>query len=330
MEVSRRDFLKIVLATALGDSILLGYTGSADGQQNAQRRHPNKTDVRNAPSPLAIEKGLEGLIKDKIGKEVAAGNISPQDDISILIYDVNNDAELVRINASAQIDAASTSKALGAMVYFDQTSPQMCTHNPSEIKRDLELSLQTIGRDWQESIRAANRVTKRIGGPSAVNRVLHEKYGHIFRSTSIVDYIPENGSAYSDKISAEDYARFWLALWKNEFPCSGELKRLLKWRKPDEYHKKPLRIIESDSELPKYVRVVYNKTGTTERVKIDGGVAVFHINGQEQVYIIIGAAQGNADVKVLQGKNVPQSLRNIFKVVPEYIEATTRLVQHHN
>lgn len=301
----------------------------ADSKQKGPKHNIHRTIVRHASLPWTIEKGLDGLVKDEIRKEVAVGNISPQDDISIWIYDAKKNNELVNINASTQVDAASTSKALSGTIYFDQVSPQKCKYDPPKIRRNLELSLQTIGRDWRESIRAANRVTKRLGGPLSVNKVLHEKYGHIFRRTSIVKYIREDGKAYDDKISAEDYGRYWRALYRNEFPCSDELKRLLKWRKPDKHHKKPLRIIESDKKLPKYVEVVYNKSGTTKRVKIDGGIVKFHINGQEHVYIIVGAVQGNGDSKLLQGKNVPQALRNIFRVVPRYIEATTRTFQYN-
>ena len=291
---------------------------AAEYKPKGSVQHLNTASQARAKSPNAL--GLEEVIKKKIGTIKDSGKLLAHEEVSVVVHDVYQNMRLVSINPSSIMDAASTAKAVVALVNFHLVSKGDLIYD-DEIRNDLELALQKIGKAYRESNKAITRVMEKIGGPARIQRILDEEYGHIFSNTSIVEMIPEDGKTYGNKITAEDYARFWLALWRKELPFSDELSRLLEWSKPDQYHQKPLRIFDMWHKISSYAKLVVNKSGTTNRVISDGGVVVININGLEYPYVVVGIIQSayHKDTFKEWSERAVTTLRQLNMTVPHFI-----------
>ena len=117
-----------------------------------------------------------------------------------------------------------------------------------------------------------------------MDRLLKEKYGHIFRDTEIVEYIPWGGRTYKNKSSVHDYSRFLYALWDESLPGSDEIKRLMSLPNRD-------RIYTGAREVPKGTKV-YDKTGSTKH--LCGNMGILEVkgpDGKKYAYSLIGVIE---------------------------------------
>ena len=157
---------------------------------------------------------------------------------------------------------------------------------------------------------STNWVTRQVGGPRAVERILKQNYPGIFQETHLVEYIPANGRTYSNKASVHDYSRFLYALWNGELPGSREIKRLMAMPGSD-------RIYTGVKEVPKGTRV-YNKTGSTARVCGDMGIlSVKGADGKRYPYTLIGIIekQGRAPNYTAWIRSRSNVIRNVSGMV---------------
>jgi beta-lactamase class A len=145
----------------------------------------------------------------------------------------------------------------------------------SKSRRHMEKMIQRSNNP------STNWVMKQVGGPRAVQRILMQHYPEIFRDVHMVEYIPANGRTYLNKASIHDYNRFLYALWKDEIPRAGEIRRLMALPGAD-------RIYTGAKALPKGTEV-YNKTGSTAHLCGDMGILnVEGPDGKRYPYTIIG------------------------------------------
>ncbi|MEJ2309141.1 MAG: serine hydrolase [Gammaproteobacteria bacterium] len=217
-----------------------------------------------------LEAAVEGYIK-RLRRE---GKIADDERTGWAVYDFTTGEKLVTINENVQFQAASLIKPFVAAAFFQLVEQGDLIYG-SKSRRHMERMIQKSHNP------STNWVMKQVGGPRAVERILKQHYPEIFRDVHMVEYIPANGRTYLNKASIHDYNRFLYALWKDEIPRAGEIRRLMSLPGAD-------RIYTGARELPKGTEV-YNKTGSTAHLCGDMGILnVEGPDGKRYPYTIIG------------------------------------------
>ncbi len=217
----------------------------------------------------SFEKDIEAYIK-KMRKK---GNISKDEMTSWMVFDLARDKVLVDINADQTFQAASMIKPFVALAFFHKVKEGKIKYGPKS-RRKMEAMIQ------RSSNSATNWVMRTAGGPAACEKLLKQKYGHLFKKTKIVEYIPSGGRTYRNSALPSDYVRFLRALWKNELPYGKELRRLMALPGRDRLY--------SGTPIPRGT-LVYNKTGSTAHLCGDMGILVPRSkNGGRYPYVVVG------------------------------------------
>lgn len=228
-----------------------------------------KSPVVIGSSSSSVEQHIESLIKNLRRK----GRISSDERTGWVVYDLERDKTVVDINANSSFQAASMIKPFVALAFFNQVKKGKIKYGPKS-RAKMEAMIQ------RSSNSATNWVMRTAGGPAKVNRILNNEYGHIFKNTRIVEYIPAGGRTYRNKALPSDYVRFLRSLWNKELPYGKEMRRLMALPGRDRlYHGTP---------IPQGT-LVYNKTGSTAHLCGDMGIlAPRSTNGGRYPYAIVG------------------------------------------
>jgi len=217
---------------------------------------------------------LEAAVEDYINRLRRDGKLDSDERTGWSVYDFTTGEKLVTINEDQQFQTASLVKPFIAAAFFYKVKT-------GELKYDRQ-SRRQMERMIQHSNNAStNWVTRKVGGPQAVQRILKQQYPAIFQEIHLVEYIPAGGKTYRNKASVHDYSRFLYALWKEDIAGADEIKRLMALPGRD-------RIYTGVRGVPKGTRV-YNKTGSTARVCGDMGILnVKGTDGKWYPYTVIG------------------------------------------
>ena len=217
---------------------------------------------------------LEAAVEDYINRLRKDGKLDSDERTGWSVYDFTTGEKLVTINEDQQFQTASLVKPFIAAAFFYKVKT-------GELKYDRQ-SRRQMERMIQHSNNAStNWVTRKVGGPRAVQRILKQQYPAIFQEIHLVEYIPAGGKTYRNKASVHDYSRFLYALWKEDIAGAREIKRLMALPGRD-------RIYTGVRGVPKGTRV-YNKTGSTARVCGDMGILnVKGADGKWYPYTVIG------------------------------------------
>ena len=217
---------------------------------------------------------LEAAVEDYINRLRKDGKLDSDERTGWSVYDFTTGEKLVTINEDQQFQTASLVKPFIAAAFFYKVKT-------GELKYDRQ-SRRQMERMIQHSNNAStNWVTRKVGGPQAVQRILKQQYPAIFQEIHLVEYIPAGGKTYRNKASVHDYSRFLYALWKEDIAGAREIKRLMALPGRD-------RIYTGVRNVPKGTRV-YNKTGSTARVCGDMGILnVKGADGKWYPYTLIG------------------------------------------
>jgi beta-lactamase class A len=217
---------------------------------------------------------LEAAVEDYINRLRKDGKLGPDERTGWSVYDFTTGDKLVTINEDEQFQAASLVKPFIAAAFFFKVEKGELSYN-RESRRQMERMIQ------HSNNASANWVTRKVGGPRAVQRILKQQYPAIFKEIHLVEYIPAGGKTYRNKASVHDYSRFLYALWKEDITGAREIKRLMALPGRD-------RIYTGVRDVPKGTRV-YNKTGSTARVCGDMGILnVKGPGGKWYPYTVIG------------------------------------------
>jgi len=217
---------------------------------------------------------LEAAVEDYINRLRRKGKLDSDERTGWSVYDFTTGEKLVTINEDQQFQTASLVKPFIAAAFFYKVKK-------GELKYDRQ-SRRQMERMIQHSNNAStNWVTRKVGGPQAVQRILKQQYPAIFQEIHLVEYIPAGGKTYRNKASVHDYSRFLYALWKEDIAGADEIKRLMALPGRD-------RIYTGVRGVPKGTKV-YNKTGSTARVCGDMGILnVKGADGKWYPYTLIG------------------------------------------
>ncbi len=218
------------------------------------------------PMRDAINGHVQNLRKQKL--------IASDETTSWYVHTLHDNRTWAAINAERSLQCASMVKPYVALAFLHQVKRGRIVYGRVS-KGNLEAMIQrssNTATDWAIST---------LGGPAAVQRLLTSNYGNVLRETSIVETIPRNGRTYKNRSSARDYVRFSRALWKDEFPHSAEIKRLMALPGRD-------RLYTGAPDIPVGTQVM-NKTGTTSHLCGDFGILVARTTAGGRVpYAIVG------------------------------------------
>jgi len=254
-----------------------------------------------------LEAAIEAYIK-RIRQE---GKLTSDERTGWSVYDFTSGEKLVTINEDVQFQAASLVKPFIAAAFFHKVEQGELLYG-SKSRRHMERMIQRSDNN------STNWVTRQVGGPQAVERILKRQYPGIFQETHLVEYIPADGRAYRNKASIHDYSRFLHAVWTEDIPGAREIKRLMSLPGSD-------RIYTGAREIPKGTEV-YNKTGSTARLCGDMGILnVQGRDGRRYPYTLIGIIEKQRSARnyttwIRSRSNV---IRNVSNIVYQGI------AQHH-
>jgi beta-lactamase class A len=226
-----------------------------------------------APSSRSTNRRLEQQIDAFIKDLRRKGMLSNDESTGWMVYDLTRDESVVQINGDRFFQAASMIKPFVALAFFHQVQDGSLLYGPKS-RANMEAMIQRSNNP------ATNWVMKTAGGPARVDSILRSQYGHIFKNTSIVEYIPPGGRTYKNKALPSDYIRFLRAVWNDEVPHSKEIRRLMSL---------PARSrLYTNTPIPQGT-LVYNKTGTTAHLCGDMGIlAPRDKNGRRYPYAVVG------------------------------------------
>lgn len=167
-----------------------------------------------------------------------------------------------------------------ALAYFHKVNDGTLDYTAYHREKMEEMIQYSSNKATNYFIALLNETGPR-SGPADTEYTLKRRNPGIFRNTKIVEHIPKSGRTYRNRASALDYHRFLQALWYDQFPYSGELKRLMHLPNRD-------RIYTGAREVPQGT-LVFDKTGTTARLCGDMGILVARgRNGRYYPYTFIG------------------------------------------
>ena len=254
-----------------------------------------------------IEAAVEKYVKDLRARRILASD----ERTAWSVFDFTTGEKLVDINEDAKFQAASLVKPFFAMAYFHKVRQGKLRYG-AKSRRHMERMIQ------RSNNYSTNWIMRQVGGPAAVQRILHQNYPGIFENTEIVEYIPAGGRTYRNKASVHDYSRFLYALWKENIPGANEIKRLMALPGKD-------RIYTGARSIPKGTKV-YNKTGSTAQLCGDMGILVVRgRDGKRYPYTIIGVIEKDA-----RARNYTRWIRSRGNVIRQVSNIVYRGISRHH
>lgn len=249
---------------------------------------PNAVPAAPPPPRPALDEGgpevstdrrdeLEKAVEDYIERLRRQGRLAADERTGWSVYDFTTGEKLVTINEDDQFQAASLIKPFIATAFFYRVARGDFIYGPKS-RRHMTRMI-----NWSDN-RSANWVMRQVGGPRAVQRILHTHYPSIFEDTRIVEYIPAGGRTYRNKASVHDYSRFLYALWNDDIPYAREIRRLMALPGSN-------RILPDSGDIPEETEV-YNKTGSTARLCGDMGILVVPgPDGRRYAYTVVAVIE---------------------------------------
>ncbi len=242
-----------------------GTAGAPGGEEAAAPRF----DVMDRP--------LRDAVNDHIQALRARGVVAADERTAWVVYDLGQDRTLVAINADTPLQCASMVKPFVALAFFHEVEAGRFIYGPRSTAH-LEAMLQ------RSSNADTNWFIDTMGGVERVRAILREGYGDLLPGLELVEAIPPGGATYRNRATAADYARFLRALWRDELPGAGEIRRAMNLPNRD-------RIYTGVPEIPVGTAVI-DKTGTTARLVGDMGILVARDgDGGPVPYVIVGIVE---------------------------------------
>lgn len=237
----------------------------ANTTKNSQPERPVSTSSENTKVERTVTEYIDGLR--------SKGIIDSDESTGWMVYDLENDRNLVGINADIEFQAASMIKPFVALAFFHRVKEGKLQYDEHS-KRQMEAMIQ------RSSNSATNFIMKKAGGPEQCEATLKKYYGNIFKKTEIKEYIPADGRTYLNGAPPADYVRFLRSLWNQELPYGKEIRRVMALPGRDRLY--------YGTTIPRGT-LVYNKTGTTAHLCGDMGILVTKTKkGEIYPYAIVG------------------------------------------
>ncbi len=297
--LDRRGFLS--LSALAGGALICGLPGTADAAR--------------APTLQAQVVGLVNRMR-------AEGKIRWDEKTAWSVYDFTGRKKLVSINEEQPRQAASMMKPFVAQAFFytvgDSGGRLQYT---SGIRDTMEQMIRrSSNRATTDIMQLVSRYNGNMG-PKATEHVLKRHAPEIFRQTSIVEYIPDDGRTYRNQASARDYSRFLFAQWHRQMPYSAEVMELMSLPNNN-------RITRGVRNIPSDVRV-YHKTGSTAMLCGNMGIIEsVDSRGRSRPYTFVGIIEkaDRTDYYARWITNRSNTIREVSGLVYDYMRGQHQLV----
>jgi beta-lactamase class A len=226
---------------------------------------------------------LNATIERYVARLRQSGRLAADERTAWLVYDFVSRRFLVAINAGAPYQSASMIKPFIALAFFHKVREGQLDYTPFHRQRMEAMIQRSDNRATNYFIELLNRTSHR-SGPAEAEHTLKQRHPGVFRQTRIVERIPDGGRSYRNRASALDYHRFLQALWYDQLPYSGELRRLMYLPNRD-------RVYTGAAGVARQTQVI-DKTGTTARLCGDMGILVARgRDGRRYPYTFIGVIE---------------------------------------
>ncbi len=213
---------------------------------------------------------LESRMGSFIQEKRKSGYLNPADEISVTVYDIDNNRKVVSINEDARRMAASTIKDYVMLAVFHQINRKKIKYS-----RRIQRLLERMIRESHNP--STNSLIRELGGVKNVSGIIRSDFPY-FNETMVVETIPDDGRTYKNTTSSHDLNIFYNQLWKGNLPYAQEMKRILRLPKKDRL---------TDRTCIPSNTIVYNKTGTVHGLVADSGILVMRDNkGNQYPYAI--------------------------------------------
>jgi beta-lactamase class A len=280
---SRRAFLAgLTTLFATAGFSLMPQSSAAGPRDYRTRSGTVATITRSPPRPDGFQAGnhLSAEINSYIQGLRRAGRIPANERTAWLIYDFTSRRYLVTINASVPHQGASMIKPFVALAFFHKVREGKLQYTPYR-RRRMEAMIQSSNNEATNFFIDLVGQTSRRSGPAEVEHTLKRHHPGVFRQTRIVERIPPGGRTYRNRASALDYHRFLHALWYDQLPYSGELKRVMHLPNRSRLH----------TGVPQVAREtqILHKSGTTAQMCGNIGILIAQgQNGRRYPYTFVG------------------------------------------
>lgn len=267
-----------------------------------------------------VTEDLNSAVQRHLAQLRRIGRLAANERTAWLVYDFTSRRFLVTINAGTPYQSASMIKPFIALAFFHKVREGKLGYAAFQ-RQQMEAMIQrSDNRATNYFIELLNQ-TSRYSGPAEAERTLKQRHPGVFRHTRIVERIPNGGRTYRNRASALDYHRFLQALWYDQLPYSGELRRLMYLPNRD-------RVYTGAVGVSRQTQVL-DKTGTTARLCGDMGILVAQgQDGRNYPYTFIGIiekaqpASNYAAWKNARG----DVIREISGMAYEYLQGLHNLV----
>jgi len=258
---------------------------------------------------LCPEEKLQARINKYVRGKREAGILTPDQKTAWLAYDFNEEKKLVSINSSEMFQCASMVKPFFMLAFF---------HEAYSGRRDYDTktreSMEKMIRDSGNT--ATADIVRELGGHKQISDILIKNYPKIFKNTRIIQDPTENGEYYENKSCGEDYLEFLKALFRDNLPYAGEMKRLMSLSKRN--------CLTSDVNVIPEGASVLSKTGSNGYFCGDMGILYPVFDGKENPYAFIGLMQRTTKVEEEKWWGWLGTQRNVIRkvsgIVFEYLQ----------
>ena len=208
--------------------------------------------------------------------------IGKQDHLSLVVQDLQTNQVVVEIATTVSIKSASLMKLL---ILEEFLRYQNKTKQTKRFQKDLTNMIQ-----YSDNA-SFNKLVKILGGLQKTETLLHQNYPN----TILVEYIPDTGKTYQNKIIVEELRQMLHKLWQGrllgkEFSeqanrkASFQMLRLMQLPPPsqiaDRLHAKTCLDEDQTTKL-------WDKTGFVRGSNGDAGIIAFQAEQQRVAYIIV-------------------------------------------
>ena len=230
----------------------------------------------------SLEAGILAYMEDLY----RSGRLHRQDSLSMVAQDLSNGKLLVSIRPRRRVKSASLIKLpiLHAyMLAIEEGGKEHSEQNQQHLSKMIRFS----------SNESTNWILKRLGGPAQVQKILNQS--GMYHELKIVEYIPEDGKTYRNKVSAADLNQILVRTWfhkslgeKNPVKQNRQAsKRMLYLMSLPGYKWIQDRIKDGTCFARRKSVRIWDKTGFVKGVNGDAGIIEFDTPKGRRAYTIV-------------------------------------------
>ncbi len=230
----------------------------------------------------SLEAGILSYMEDLY----RSGRLQRQDILSMVVQDLSSGKLLVSIRPRRRVKSASLIKLPILHAYLLASEKGMLEH--SEIIQQHLVKMIRFS-----SNESTNWILEKLGGPSQVQKLLDQS--SMYHELKLVEYIPEDGKTYRNKVSSADLNQILVRTWfhqslgmkSNKEQNRQASKRMLYLMSLPGYKWIQDRIKDGTCFSRRKSVRVWDKTGFVKGINGDAGIVEFNTPNGRRAYTIV-------------------------------------------